>query len=85
MESAQMQAVTAAAGFDSMLHEQLLDRRQRIEETYRPRTGAARGKFVDGDECAQAAAIDEVGLREINLNRLESVRQRRLYFLAKRI
>ncbi|MEQ1765240.1 MAG: SpoIIE family protein phosphatase [Pyrinomonadaceae bacterium] len=31
MESAQMQAVTAAAGFDSMLHEQLLDRRQRLE------------------------------------------------------
>ncbi len=31
MESAQMQSVTAAAGFDSMLHEQLLDRRHRLE------------------------------------------------------
>lgn len=31
MESAQMQTITAAAGFDSMLHEQLLDRRQRLE------------------------------------------------------
>jgi len=31
MESAQMQTMTAAAGFDSMMHEQLLDRRQRLE------------------------------------------------------
>ncbi|HQU90783.1 MAG TPA: SpoIIE family protein phosphatase [Pyrinomonadaceae bacterium] len=31
MGSAQMQTMTAAAGFDSMLHEQLLDRRQRLE------------------------------------------------------
>lgn len=31
MESAQMQTMTAGAGFDSMMHEQLLDRRQRLE------------------------------------------------------
>lgn len=31
MESAQMRSVTAAAGFDSMLHEQLLERRHRLE------------------------------------------------------
>ena len=31
MESAQMITATAGAGFDSMLHEQLLNRRQRLE------------------------------------------------------
>lgn len=31
METAHMQTMTAAAGFDSMLHEQLLDRQQRLE------------------------------------------------------
>ena len=31
MESAQMQSVTTAAGLDSMLHEQLVDRRHRLE------------------------------------------------------